>query len=272
MPTLTLQDGSNIVYDEAGSGSPALLMVHGFTGGRWYYENDLPVFSEKYRCIAPDLVGHGDSDKPTDRTYSVAQFARDVEEISRALKLDRFVFVGHSMGGMIAQTYALDHNADGRCIGLILISTAPVMMLRDAIAASNRKEISLYEKGEWRSNEKVRRSLARVAWSDKYADAHPDQVERAYQGGLRVPDIARMRLMLAMAEEYDVSARLGEINLPTLACVGTNDLLAEGTEKLAQAIPDARFRKSEGIGHMINIEAPQAIQKEISDFLSEEIL
>ncbi len=248
-----------------------MLMVHGYTGGKWYYENDMQTFSKSRRCIALDMIGHGDSDKPTDRPYSVAQYARDIEEISRILKLDRFVLVGHSMGGMVAQTYALDHNNDGRCIALILISTASELLLRDAIGASIRREVDSYERGEWQFNEQVQRAFARTAWAPDYADAHPDEVERAYREAMRVPDIVRLRLLLAMAQEFDVTDRIGEIKLPAFVCAGTKDILSKSAENLARALPNARFRKLDGPGHMINIESPQVIQKEISAFLNEAI-
>ena len=268
MPQLSLPDGHTIIYDDAGKGSPALLMAHGYTGGRWYYERDVPVFSEKYRCVAPDLIGHGDSSKPVDRIYNIEQFAKDIDDFAKLLKLDRFVIIGHSMGGMIAQLYALDFNEHRRCVGLVLISTASEMVLRDVIARLVRSDLDRYEKGQWKANMESERALARSAWSPAYAEAHPEQVDSAFREVMRIPDIVRLKLMLALAE-FDVTKRVKEISLPVMVCVGSVDILAEGAYKLAQAIPHARFKKIENAGHMINFEATQAIQREISDFLEE---
>ena len=270
MPTLTLPDGTGIVYDEVGTGSPALVMVHGYTGGRWYYEKDLEAFSSSRRCIALDLAGHGDSDKPTDRVYSVEQFARDIDDFTRILGLDRFVLFGHSMGGMIAQTYALDNNSHARCVGLVLISTAASMMLRDELSAAMNRELSLYEKGEWKPNLEVQRAIARSVWEPDYANTHSDEVDRAFNESQRIPDIIRIKLLLSMAEEFDLSERIADINLPTLVCVGSEDMLRKGAEIIADTIPNARFRLFDKVGHMINIEIPEPIQKEIASFLNEE--
>ena len=268
MRSITLPDGSKIVYDETGLGAAALVMIHGYTGGRWYYENEVNTFSAQWRCIAPDLVGHGESDKPLDRDYCVERYARDVSDIADALGLESFVLIGHSMGGMVAQRFALDHNEKGRCVGMVLISTSSELPLRDMIAASLREEIGRYERGEWSYNENLQRSLAKSAWSDRYADEHPEQVERAYEETLRVPEIVRMKLMLAMAEKFDVASRVKDIRIPTLVCVGSQDMLRDGSKKLAENIPGAKFRVFEGAGHMINIEAAEAIRKEIYRFLN----
>ena len=268
MPRISLPDEQKIIYEDAGNSSPVLLMIHGYTGGRWYYERDVPIFSEKYRCIAPDLVGHGDSSKPVDRIYSIEQFAKDIDDFAKTLELDRFVLIGHSMGGMIAQLYALDFNERRRCVGLVLISTASEIVMRDAIAGLVRSDLDRYEKGLWKANMESERALARSAWSPAYAEAHPEQVDRAFREFMRVPDIVRLKLMLALAE-FDVSKRVGEINLPVMVCVGSVDILAEGAYKLAQAIPHARFKRIEGAGHMINFEATGAIQREIYGFLAE---
>ena len=142
------------------------------------------------------------------------------------------------------------------------------------IATHNLTERTLREglEGDLFSRIRASEHLLEVEGAPCAMFAHPDEVERAYREGLKVPDIVRMRLMLAMAEEYDVTGRIGEIKLPTLVCVGSEDMLADGSERLAKALPNARFKKSEGSGHMINIEAPMFIQKEVTEFLNKAIL
>jgi pimeloyl-ACP methyl ester carboxylesterase len=97
--TLT-RDGLKLSYVEAGAGDPALLFVHGWTCAATQWHAQIDEFSKRHRVVAVDLRGHGESDKP-DEDYTIAQFADDVLWEMGELGLDRPVYVGHSMGGVI---------------------------------------------------------------------------------------------------------------------------------------------------------------------------
>lgn len=109
MPQLEV-DGARLTYDDEGprdgAGAP-LVFIHGWTANRHRWDHQLAHFSATRRVIRVDLRGHGESDGSGRR--SIAELAGDVLAVLDHLKVERFVPVGHSMGGMIAQTLALGH-------------------------------------------------------------------------------------------------------------------------------------------------------------------
>ena len=105
---ITASDGVRIAYHEAGAGDPPIVFIHGIYGNRLGFGFQEAYFSPRHRCVAVDLRGNGDSDKP-DEVYSMAGYADDVSEVIRQLGLRRPVLVGHSMGGQVVISAAARH-------------------------------------------------------------------------------------------------------------------------------------------------------------------
>mgnify|MGYP001222514637 FL=1 len=120
---LELADGSKIHFrDEGNKDGKALLLVHGFNGSLFNYEPLVPYLSDNYRVISLDLPAHGLTGAVESDLYSHKAYQNVIEEVVEILEVDKFYFVGHSMGGMIAWRYALD-NLD-QLNGLIIIGSA----------------------------------------------------------------------------------------------------------------------------------------------------
>lgn len=90
---------------EAGAGEPALLFLHYWGGSARTWNAVIGSLSANFRCIAHDQRGWGESDAPP-QGYSIRDLATDAEEVLRALRVGRYVLVGHSMGGKVAQYLA----------------------------------------------------------------------------------------------------------------------------------------------------------------------
>jgi pimeloyl-ACP methyl ester carboxylesterase len=116
--------GLRLSIAEAGAGQRPLLLVHGFTGAKEDFTPWLGMLANSgWHAVAPDLRGHGTSTKPAaERAYTFELFADDMLGLTDALGWDRFVLLGHSMGGMVAQFMAC--SAPGRLDGLILMDTS----------------------------------------------------------------------------------------------------------------------------------------------------
>jgi pimeloyl-ACP methyl ester carboxylesterase len=95
------QDGVQIHYETGGSGSPALVFIHGWNCDRSYWSAQLPVFAATHQVVAIDLAGHGDSGVNREN-WSMANFGADVAAVADALQLGDIILVGHSMGGQVA--------------------------------------------------------------------------------------------------------------------------------------------------------------------------
>ena len=116
-------NGIDLVYDEAGSGPRAFVLVHGFTGGRSDFDTQLPPLSALGLTVAYDQRGHGDSTNTGDpKTYTFDQLALDLRGFADALALPRFDLLGHSMGGMVALRFTLAFPE--RVASLVLMDTA----------------------------------------------------------------------------------------------------------------------------------------------------
>ncbi len=105
---ITTSDDVRIAYHELGAGDPAIILIHGGFGDRGGFGLQEEYFSPNHRCIAVDLRGHGESDKP-DELYTMEQHGDDVAELIRQLDLDRPVLVGQSMGGQVIISAAARH-------------------------------------------------------------------------------------------------------------------------------------------------------------------
>jgi pimeloyl-ACP methyl ester carboxylesterase len=116
-------DGEQIAYRVVGSGATDIILVHGWSVSGAVYDNLVAELqSGDYRLLIPDLRGTGDSSKPS-TGYTLDNYAEDVLAVARDANVGRFVLVGHSMGGAIAQKLATMR--PGRIQGLVLMSPVP---------------------------------------------------------------------------------------------------------------------------------------------------
>ena len=96
-------DGVNLHYLEAGLGPP-LVMIPGWSQSAEQFKYQIDALSDRYRCIAIDMRGHGDSEK-VDFGYKIQRLAKDVREILSDLELNEVTLLGHSMGCSIIWCY-----------------------------------------------------------------------------------------------------------------------------------------------------------------------
>ncbi|MFZ0835242.1 MAG: alpha/beta fold hydrolase, partial [Mycobacterium sp.] len=99
LQTMTLH-GDRVAYHDEGAGE-VILLIHGVGGSSHSWRELIPMLSTKYRVIAPDLLGHGRSDKPRG-DYSLGAFAVWLRDFLDALGISKVTIVGHSFGGGVA--------------------------------------------------------------------------------------------------------------------------------------------------------------------------
>src|SRR6188508_2837367 len=111
-------------YQEWGNpNAEPILMLHGFGVSGHMFDEFADRMQDRYRLIALDQRGHGDSDWSEEGDYTRNSFVEDVEGFRKALGLDRFILVGHSMGGLNAVTYVNRYPAHVRA--LVLVDVGP---------------------------------------------------------------------------------------------------------------------------------------------------
>src|SRR6202789_4735000 len=120
-PTLEYRTihGYTRAFRIAGSG-PAILLIHGIGDNSTTWNTVQAKLAQRFTVIAPDLLGHGRSDKPR-ADYSVAGYANGMRDLLSVLGVDRVTVVGHSLGGGVAMQFAYQYPE--RCERLVLVST-----------------------------------------------------------------------------------------------------------------------------------------------------
>jgi pimeloyl-ACP methyl ester carboxylesterase len=98
--TVVSADGVQIRYEFRGKGEPTLIFVHGWSCDRSYWREQLPYFAKKYRVVAIDLAGHGESGLNR-KAWTLGAFGDDVAAVAAQLSLKQIVLIGHSMGGSV---------------------------------------------------------------------------------------------------------------------------------------------------------------------------
>lgn len=120
----TSPDGIAIAYEQHGAGSPAIVLVHGWSCDRSYWREQVDPLATRHSVVAIDLAGHGESG--TGRSsWTMAAFGGDVAAVVDDLALDRVVLVGHSMGGDVIVEAAL--LLGDRVRGLVWVDTYPAL-------------------------------------------------------------------------------------------------------------------------------------------------
>lgn len=123
-PSTTLRTGLSYHYLDEGSGPP-VVMVHGNPSWSFYYRNLVLALCDRYRCIVPDHIGCGLSDKPDDDRYDYT-LSRRVDDLEKLLEhlgiTENITLVVHDWGGMIGMAYAVRH--PGRIKRLVILNTS----------------------------------------------------------------------------------------------------------------------------------------------------
>lgn len=256
MPQLEV-DGAALTYDDEGprdgDGAP-LVFVHGWTADRHRWDHQMTHFAQTRRVVRLDLRGHGDSSGAGVRT--IAELARDVLALLDHLKIERCVLIGHSMGGMIAQTIALNH--PDRVERLVLVNSIGRMAYNRPrgllMAASTLVPFKLF----------VATNIQRA-----FAPGYPREEIRAYiKASADTPREVVMTLYGAM-RAFDVLDRVGEIQAPTLMIHGYHDIQLPVSQmlRMAKAYPDALVRIIDA-GHELPVEKPAELTAAIAAFVT----
>lgn len=240
------------------SGLP-VIALHGSTDSWRSFEPLLPHLEPDLHLIAPTQRGHGDSEKP-DAGYRPADFAADIVALMDAMNLRRAVLVGHSMGSVNALRCAIDHPS--RVSGLVLAGSMPWFGRAPEVRAFHREQIEPLV-------DPVPEAFARAFQEGTLAQPiEPALLERFVAESLKVP--ARVwRDIFAGFMGDDFSARLREIDTPTLIVWGRRDAFcsADDQRALLHLIRGARLQEYAAAGHAMHWEEPQRFARELNRFV-----
>jgi 3-oxoadipate enol-lactonase len=255
-----LPGGLQLAYDEAGSGTP-LLLVHGWPLDRTMWAGQLGGLARHARVIAPDLRGAGDS--TVSGPYTIDQYADDLVALLDSLGIASAVVCGLSMGGYIAFSMLRRHR--DRIRALILADTRAAADT-DEVRASRARLIALIEQ-EGTSALAARQIEPMLGRSTR--ERQPLLVESVRSMMASMPAEGAIGALRAMAERPDSTLLLGAIEVPTLVVGGAEDgiTLPDVLRSMAAAIPKSRVEILEQGGHLCPLERPAAFNHVVSEFL-----
>jgi pimeloyl-ACP methyl ester carboxylesterase len=239
------------------TGTP-VVALHGVTDSWRSFQPLLPHLPLTLRFIALTQRGHGGSAKPA-TGYRPREFAADLLRLLDALELPRAVIVGHSMGGVHALRFAIDHPE--RVAGLVLAGSAPAF-------AANAELVDWWRRDIAALTDPIDPAFVREFQLSTLAQAiPPGYLETVVAESLRVP----ARVWQAAFDGFmteDLRPQLGPISAPTWVVRGARDGICSELEqrRLAAAIAGARLTVYEQAGHAMHWEEPRRFAHDLATF------
>lgn len=243
--------------EDTGTGPP-LVLVHGYLGSARHWDDQVPVLSDTFRCIVPNLAGFGDS-AGLAAIPSIAGHASALLDALADMGIPRFHLVGHSMGGMIVQAMAA--MAPDRIDRLILYGTGPVGVMPGRFEPIEASRQRLKTDG-------IEPTVRRIAatWFEA-GEAGPGYARCVTEGCRASMDAALASLMAW--EGWDGRPALSGIRMPTLVLWGDGDRSYPWSqpEALWRGIPGCRLAVVPGCAHAVHMEKPALFNALVADFL-----
>ena len=263
MPKIRVGD-IEMYYVEAGAGEP-LVLIMGFGGDHTAWAFQLRAFAERYRVVAFDNRGAGQTDTP-DQPYTIRMMAEDTVGLMDKLGIDQAHVLGVSMGGMIAQELTLNHPQRVRSLHLGCTLARPDGYAHAQTAAWTEIRTRL-------SPEAALRAIFLWLFAPATYSERPEFVEQFLQNALANPYRQSLTGFLRQRDAigaHDTLDRLGAIHCPTLVSVADDDILVPPrfSRELAARIPGADLKLVERAGHVYFWERPDDFNALCLDFLA----
>ena len=239
-----------LAVDDGGSGGLPVVFVHSLAGNSTHWSKQLEHLRRTRRAVALDLRGHGRSERPRNGDYTIAGMAGDVAAVADTLGLDKFVLVGHSMGGGVALEYAGAH--PDRVAGLVLVD--PIGDGKQIPPAEAKAYLAGFE-------------------------SNYDSTSQGYWTSIAGPDSAIRKRLLADLEatpqeavvqvlrdvmQFDPHPALARYQGPALSIVTPQNDMPMSLHRLGKGMP---HRIVTGTGHWIQLDKPEEFNGLLDEFL-----
>jgi pimeloyl-ACP methyl ester carboxylesterase len=259
-----LPNGEHLAYIDMGDPKgPPVVLIHGYTDNARDWVPLIPFLNKHYRLIVVDIRGHGQSDKP-ECCYAKIDFAYDIKLLLDSLHIQKADIVGHSLGSMITQVLAEQWPERVRKVILISSTGGP-------------KPGTLPKKPAYDFASEIRKlqepidpdSPFMVEWWASPTPVDEEFIRRQRRDAANIP----LGVWLAVLEQglntADIQSMLPKLKAPTLLIWGSKDPIMEEDvrQSLRDALPVAKVKVFDGLGHNPFWEEPEAVAKVINGFL-----
>lgn len=269
-PLFARVEGGRLAYRRSGAGD-VVLLVHGITTYSFIWRRVMPLLvAAGYDVIAVDLLGCGDSDKPLDLSYSLTAHAGYLEAFLAALGVGKVHFVGHDLGGGIAQIFAVRHPE--RLHSLALVNAVahdfwpvqPIVAMRTPII----RQIMMAAVDAGALKLIVKRGLF-------HKERLAPELMELFMKPLRTSEGRKAFLHFAQCLDnrdlVDIAPELRRLALPVLIVRGDADVYLNSgiAERLHAEIPGSRLERIATGGHFIQEDEPDQLARLIADFVGQ---
>lgn len=269
MPTITTNDGARLYYEDSGVGPP-LILIPGLGCSHHFFQKNTAVLAQSCRVIAPDMRGHGDSEKVA-WGHRIARYARDVKDLIEALRLEHVTVLGWSMGASILWSY-LDLFGNEHLAGHISVDQSPRLFHNETwrwglTVCPDAAALALLTARLLRDAGGEARRMVLGCFGATYQPT-PDEVEALAREVARCSPTVLAEVFTDHAHQ-DWRDLLPRIRLPVLVCVGRQSKMFpwQGSASVGEQVAGARTVFFESSGHVPFYEEPEKFNQVVRDFV-----
>ena len=248
-----------INYVEQGEGDEVIIFVHGYAGSLGHWRKVLELLPKEYHAYALDQRGYGQSDKPG--SYQLTEMVEDIYAFSQELGIERFTYVGHSMGGKIGMKFALDHPDVLKALVLVCPSAAFALPPDQQLAMKEAVKLIIS------SPEMMRGAIEQEVGKKLSEEFLNELIEDT-----KMADPTAMHESMDMIVSTDLMPQLGDIRAPTLVVAGAKDMsspLDVVVRPTVNAIKGSRLEVFEDSSHFLPEESPQKFVDLLTSFIKD---
>jgi pimeloyl-ACP methyl ester carboxylesterase len=242
--------------EQQGAGAPALVFLHYWGGSSRTWRHVIQRLATDFRTVTIDQRGWGRSEAPA-QGYALADMEADAQAVIETLDLERYIIVGHSMGGKVAQLIA-SRNPRG-LIGLALVAPSPPSPLGLPLAI-RQGMVSAYN-----SRDSIVATVEQVLAPN---GLEPEDLETVIADSLAGAPPAKEAWPLSTSQE-DITAAVVDIDVPVLVLSGALDRVDPPEvlrRELLPRIPQAQLQVLPQVGHLLPYEAPDEVANVVRAF------
>lgn len=243
---------------------PALVCIHGAGMSSVVWMDLVRRFAPARRVVAPDLPGHGQSDRWHE--ISIEGYCDAVGALCETLKLPRTILVGHSMGAAVALSCALAWPE--RVAGLVLLNGGARLAVAESVMALIERSLPTGPLGEKERIDRMPDALADLCFSPSTSP----ELRARWQAVLLAAEREVVLDDFRACGRFDVREQLPTLSawrIPTLLVSGRDDLMVPtgAVAKTAALLPGSRHVVIEGSGHLSHLEQPEPFYTHLEEFL-----
>jgi pimeloyl-ACP methyl ester carboxylesterase len=255
-------DQGIVHYEVYGKGRPVILL-HGWLGSWGLWQETMAYMGRYYRTYALDFWGFGESGKKRN-SYDVQDFVSLVDQFMEQLGISQAPLVGHSMGGTVSLSVAIQYPHRAR---KVVVVGSPIVgsSLNFLLKMFGRKSVAYVVYNNMWGFQLFYHLLAPLYSKDK---RWPEMMDR---------DISKMTLesflySIASLRKTDLRPRLNEVKIPAMGMYGDRDVVVHPGQwkDMLAGIPHARIERYHDAGHFIMLDEPQKFSEKLKNFLDDE--